>query len=76
MTFSKTLEHTGSKERGRRNNLFIIFLMYWNKVTLFPIVKIVKFGKVPNSKQLCNIMRSGFMTDEYLSFNILTETPS
>ena len=33
-------------------------------------------GKVPNFKQLQNIMRSGLMIDGKLSFNILTETLS
>ena len=31
-------------------------------------------GKVPNSKQLRNIMRNGVMVDEQLSLNILTDT--
>ena len=33
-------------------------------------------GKVPKFSQSRNILRSGFMIDGQLSFNIITETPS
>ena len=46
------------------DNLVIVFTMYWNNVSFFQ-----SSVKVPNFKQLQNIMRNGFMIDGQLSID-------
>ena len=68
ISFSRPLQHTVA---GRQGSSYWQFVYYWNNVTLFPAIR-----RSSKFKQLRNIIRSGFMIEGKLSFNIFTKAPS